>query len=318
MILMYHSVSRESERRFLDPASTLSVELFEAQMRFLAKYRRVTTVAEIVRSLTEGRALAPGTVAITFDDGYRDVLEVAAPILEKYDLPATLYLATGYVERGENQWVDQLYLAVSSRTNNRLFVEGPNAREFNLERPEEVDAAYDLVRLAMIPMSWKERRTVLQSVRRQLKPWQSAPRLTLNWREVAKLIHRYPNFELSAHSRDHVDLATCNDATLHHELTACVEDLELQLGVRPWHFSYPYGNYSAKAAHEVEALGFRSAALTAPAFPVTPGTNRYALPRLSPPTNMSLFRFYTSGICPLTHELIEKINELKFGVQRLP
>jgi hypothetical protein len=58
--------------------------------------------------------------------------------------------------------------------------------------------------------------------------------------------------------------------------------------------------------------------LTAPAYPVIRGTNRYALPRLAPPNNMSLFRFYTSGICPLTHELIEKINELKLGVQRVP
>lgn len=318
MILMYHSISREPERRFLDPASTLPVEVFEAQMRFLAKYRRVTTVSEIVRALDEGRALPAGTVAITFDDGYRDVLEVAAPILERYQLPATLYLATGYVERGENQWVDQLYVAISSRTKNGLYVERPHPRQFMLERPEEVDEAYDTIRLSMIPLSWKERRALLNDIRQQLKPWQSAPRLTLNWREVAKLIHRYPNFELSAHSRDHVDLAGCSEAAVRHEITSCVEDIELQLGIRPHHFSYPYGSYSTQAAREIESLGLRSAAITAPAFPVTQGTSRYALPRLGAPTNMSLFRFYTSGVCPLTHELIEKINEIKLGVQRIP
>jgi peptidoglycan/xylan/chitin deacetylase (PgdA/CDA1 family) len=318
MILMYHSVSRGPERRFFDPASTLAAEAFEAQMRFIAKYRRVVSVSEIVRTLEEGGSLPAGTVAITFDDGYRDVLEVAAPVLERYELPATLYLATGYIESGENQWVDQLYVAISSRTKNELFLEGPVAGEFRLEHPEQVDAAYDAIRLSMIPMSHKERQTLLDSIRRQLKPWQTAPRLTLNWRDVARLIHRYPRIEIGAHSRDHVDLATCSDDTLRRELTSCVEDIELQLGIRPTHFSYPYGSFSAKAAEQLHGFGFRSAALTAPAYPVIRGTNRYALPRLAPPNNMSLFRFYTSGICPLTHELIEKINELKLGVQRVP
>ena len=64
-------------------------------------------------------------MCITFDDGYRDNLTVAAPILEKYRLPATLFLATGYVERGETQWSDTLHwlLAAGRPQHRRLHAQ---------------------------------------------------------------------------------------------------------------------------------------------------------------------------------------------------
>jgi peptidoglycan/xylan/chitin deacetylase (PgdA/CDA1 family) len=86
-ILAYHSVDDRPEYRW-----SLAPEAFEAQMAALAaRGARVVPLAEIVRRLRAGEPLA-GATAITFDDGYRDNLEVALPILERYGFPATVFI----------------------------------------------------------------------------------------------------------------------------------------------------------------------------------------------------------------------------------
>src|SRR5687767_2420625 len=71
-ILMYHSVAREPEDRWLDPRNHLDPVLFEQHLSFLARNRRVVSMSELVRALEERRNLDAGTVVISFDDGYRD------------------------------------------------------------------------------------------------------------------------------------------------------------------------------------------------------------------------------------------------------
>ena len=95
-ILMYHSISG-------DVSSTLNVapDNFARQMEFLrdAGYS-VISLGELVENIKKGRGYIPKTVVITFDDGYRDNYLNAFPVLSKYDIPATIFLITGYV--GEN------------------------------------------------------------------------------------------------------------------------------------------------------------------------------------------------------------------------
>jgi peptidoglycan/xylan/chitin deacetylase (PgdA/CDA1 family) len=114
-ILLYHSVPGARVAEWIDPANSMPPDLFEAQMRYLSRRRRVISMDELVEAIAAHRKLVLGTVVITFDDGYRDNLEVAAPILERYRLPATLYLATGAISEGR-LWIDELYAMFCRRT----------------------------------------------------------------------------------------------------------------------------------------------------------------------------------------------------------
>lgn len=95
-ILMYHSVSplAKASNRL-----SVSVHSFERQMRFLKErqYNVVPLVklAELIRE----KKVAPRTVAITFDDGYKDNYIYAFPILKKYNLPATIFIIVNEVGR---------------------------------------------------------------------------------------------------------------------------------------------------------------------------------------------------------------------------
>jgi peptidoglycan/xylan/chitin deacetylase (PgdA/CDA1 family) len=298
MILMYHSVSWDSARDGLDPNSTIDVRLFDAQMRFLARRRRVVTVSRLVEQIEAGRPVPAGTVAITFDDGYRDLLDTALPILARHDLPATLYLATGYVERGENQWIDQLYWMFKHRTRNVLWTRQPVPRTWVLTRADQLRAAYRALHAPLLTALPQRRSTLLAEVAQQLRPRERPPRQTLTWPEVKTALMRHRKLEIGVHSREHLDLSSCPDQTARDEVSASVADVEQQLGLRPRALSYPYGRFSAAAAEQAARLGLRSAAVTTPAHPVRPGTDPYALPRLIPPAEMTLFRHRTSGAYP--------------------
>ena len=100
-IITYHGVGSATPED--DPHELLvPEETFEAQMAFLAKHRKVVPLEDLVRG--RGRGSKP-TVAITFDDAYRSILEIASPVLLKYGLPSTLFVPTRWL--GErNGWID--------------------------------------------------------------------------------------------------------------------------------------------------------------------------------------------------------------------
>jgi peptidoglycan/xylan/chitin deacetylase (PgdA/CDA1 family) len=91
-ILVYHSISAPA--RPMPSAIDISPELFARQLRWLARWRQVVPLSETVRG---GRGWR--RTAITFDDGFRDNLTVALPLLEQYDLPMTLFVSAGYVDQ---------------------------------------------------------------------------------------------------------------------------------------------------------------------------------------------------------------------------
>ncbi len=89
---MYHRVND-----FDSDSLTTPTPIFEQMLAMLRAEYRVVGLQTIVKSITEGLTIQPRTVAITFDDGYRDNYDVAAPLLRKYELPATFFLTSGYI-----------------------------------------------------------------------------------------------------------------------------------------------------------------------------------------------------------------------------
>jgi peptidoglycan/xylan/chitin deacetylase (PgdA/CDA1 family) len=91
-VLVYHSISSPPEPMEAD--ADISPERFEHQLRWLSRWRRVVPLDETLRVAPLRRL-----VAITFDDGYCDNLTVALPLLEKFQLPMTLFVTAGFLGR---------------------------------------------------------------------------------------------------------------------------------------------------------------------------------------------------------------------------
>jgi peptidoglycan/xylan/chitin deacetylase (PgdA/CDA1 family) len=133
-ILMYHridllrpSLPSITRRLTVDPAD------FAEQMHWLVRHGyRAVTQEQIYAALEEGRPLPPRPVAITFDDGYRDVLKNAAPLLHGLHLPATAYVITGrlsgpdpsFFTWGQLRQLERLGIEIGSHTVHHLELTG--------------------------------------------------------------------------------------------------------------------------------------------------------------------------------------------------
>lgn len=298
IILMYHSVARSEAAKFIDPHNRVAPELFERQMFFLSRHRRVLPLARVVEEIASGRSPAAGTVCITFDDGYLDNLTVAAPVLEKYRLPSTLYLPTGYIERGETQWADVLYWLFRYRTSDGLSIPSLGIERQDLASAAGRAAARALLHRRLLESSYDERAPLLREAERQLAPAPKAPRLTMKWDEVRELRRRYPLFEVGGHTRGHVDLRTHRGETARTQIMGCAEDLRRELGVEPEHFSFPYERWCAETREIVSGSGWRSAVGMGERYRIASDSDRFAMPRVESPYTMTGLRFKTSGAYP--------------------
>ena len=274
IILMYHSVAADDAARFIEPGNRIAPRLFERQMAFLREHRRVVALSELVEDLVRGRTPPAGTVCITFDDGYRDNLTVAAPILEKYRLPATLYLVTGCVERRETQWSDKLHWLFTRAT------------------PE-----YRRLHAYLLEAGHEERVAMLAELERRFAPQERPPRLTLDWDEARRLCRRYPRIEIAGHTREHLDL-TRHPGEARAQIDGCAEDLRRELGVEPRHFSYPYARWCARTRAAVVAGGWASAVGMGTQPRIGAASDRFAMPRVEAPRSITQLAFKTSGAYP--------------------
>jgi hypothetical protein len=105
-ILMYHQISPErTPPTGFDPNIGLCVpvELFEQQVQYLSRHYRCLSLPQALDGLRAGTLRQP-SVVLTIDDGYRDSLLLALPVLERYRVPATIYVTTGYVQGTASLW----------------------------------------------------------------------------------------------------------------------------------------------------------------------------------------------------------------------
>jgi peptidoglycan/xylan/chitin deacetylase (PgdA/CDA1 family) len=269
-------------------------------MEFLARHRRVIALDELVAAIEAGEPAPAGSVVLTFDDGYRDTLEVAAPILTRLGLPATVYVPTAIVSRGEPLWSDQVYAWFRTRRGRQLRIPGAPAGGWNLSRANGARAAFAAVSERLL-RSWPaERRALLAHLEEQLEPdCADMPRLTLDWNELRELRRLHPGIEIGLHTAEHVDLTAEADDCVREELARCIADAERELGVGPKHFAYPYDRASAATRGLVEEQGLRTAVCSGRSrCLVAASADRLALPRLGAPRSMTSFRFWTSGAYP--------------------
>ena len=224
----------------------------------------IVTLDEAKRRLGGGSSRR--FLVLTFDDGYRDNLQFALPVLRKRNAPFTVYVATGFTERRANPWwmtleailtkTQSVELADFARTTlpTRTLAEKRTAFEFAsnwLQKVSEADQRSAIDRLA-------EQHGV--SVSGLLDE------AFMDWAELKRLAAE-PLVTVGAHTDGHFALAKLDAAAVNREIELGVDLLERHLGSRPQHFAYPYGFEAAVGLREQElarAFGFATAVLTTP------------------------------------------------------
>jgi peptidoglycan/xylan/chitin deacetylase (PgdA/CDA1 family) len=287
VIVTFHHVRPERPDQF-QPNRLLEVTpgFFERVVRYLRRRRLdLVSLDEMHRRLVEqdyGRRF----VCITIDDGYRDTLKWAYPILKRYDVPFAIYVATSFPDRlGELWW---LALEAVVARNSRVIVSA-NGKEqgFECRTAAEKRYLYDQLYGYVRSLSSEDelRRFVRDlGARYQVDIVEFCKELCMTWPELSTLAAD-PLVTIGAHTVNHVMLAKVPERTARSEMEMSRSVIEASLGVQPAHLSYPVGDRTSAGPREfriAEELGFKTAVTTRPG--VLFGEHRHhltALPRIS-------------------------------------
>jgi peptidoglycan/xylan/chitin deacetylase (PgdA/CDA1 family) len=283
-ILTLHHVRPPRAAQF-QPNSILEIspEFLEGMiLRLRDRGFDIVSIGEVRRRLIE-RDFRRQFIAFTFDDGYRDNLEYAWPILQKHQVPFALYVATSFPDRlGELWWVglervvakaDRLVLEINGVTR---FIECPDLSR----KRDAFDEVYWWLR--SIPDEDTFRRTVRDICARygvDLK----APcvELCMDWAEIAHMAAD-PLCTIGAHTISHCFLTKVSEKAARTEMQRSAEIIGAALGSKPEHFAYPYGDGGRREFAIARDLGFKTAVTTS-AGVVRPRHRDHltALPRIS-------------------------------------
>ena len=212
------------------------------------------------------------SVSITFDDGYRDSLDVAIPLLERYSLPATFFLIPAFVSRESYAWWERLSWCVLTTSAPALDW---NGRTIPLgERAGRVDVV-EQIAADLKTLSRTEREAAVEDLVDQLAPAATAYRddLFLDWNQCREVVRR--GFDVGSHSYRHAILARETSAEQLDDLTRSKKQLESELDAPIEGLAYPNGEHGDFATDTFDAL--RSAGYTH-AVTTIPGVNQDTTP----------------------------------------
>ncbi|MHB1428612.1 MAG: polysaccharide deacetylase family protein [Rhodocyclaceae bacterium] len=277
-ILIYHRVLSQPDP--LRPGEP-DVASFDWQMRLLAEHCVVLPLREAVSRLQEG-GLPHRACCITFDDGYADNLTVALPILEKYRLPATVFVATGYLDGGR-MFNDAVIDAIAAAPGGLLDLADLDLGRHQLSSLEQRRAA---IAVLLEQLKYRSPQQRAADVERLVETsgCGALPRdIMLTSTQVGDLARR--GIEIGGHTDSHAILTTLVDEQARAEIQAGRERLEALTDKPVTVFAYPNGrphrDYEARHAVIVRELGFELAVSTARGV-ANRTTDLYQLPRFTP------------------------------------
>ena len=256
-ILTLHRVNDDN-----DPfMPSLPTAVFAGRMAHIARHYTALTVEDLAAGLRDG-TVPRNALAITFDDGYRDNLTHAAPILRRLGLPATIFVVTGLIDSPHALWFDRLALAFKAATARR--VELTDGRVFPLTTVTQRLAALDAARAHLKQVPDDERSPSLEHLVQALKPTPERPkRLMLSWDEVTAL-HGL-GFAIGAHTITHPIMSRLAPSQVRSEVHGSKAAIEKVLGSPVQAFAYPNGqpkDYNEAVTNVVRQAGFTCAVTT--------------------------------------------------------
>jgi len=283
-ILCYHRVGTEGVPLF----SKLSPRVFENQMRFLRKNYRIVSFDQLFLELQHPKSAEPA-VAITFDDGYADLFSQAFPILQKYQIPAMIFLVVASIETGEVPWYDRIFLGLETFPGNTLNLVWDRPRRLPT-KTARLEAAWEIIcYLRTLPDP--QRKELCAALEKQIVPPADRTRRMLNWNQV-RAMHRQ-GIDFGSHTMTHPIVSRLKPAELEWELAESRRVLEDRLDCPVHDFAYPFGKIEDCGPATPKLLatcGYRSAVTTVPGIN-TPGTDPFELRRMQVVEDPSLAMF---------------------------
>lgn len=234
-ILIYHQVFEQ--RDGMRPSEP-DLASFKWQMQLIKKYYTPLALSDAMVLMAKNK-LPKNAICITFDDGYLNNLEVAAPLLKELAIPATIYIATGF-SHGENMWNDRLLdLAGNLKLSELDLSVLDEPKRLLIDQASRIDVAHFLIgKIKYLP--YQQRKELIAKLY-QANNVEESPARMMTPVQLIQLSDY--GIDVGAHTVDHPILKVNDEAEQFQQMKDSKEALEKWLEKPVKGFAYPNGKY---------------------------------------------------------------------------
>ncbi len=272
-VLGYHQINTP---KFLRDTMgwEMTAEAFREQMRYIATYHHPIGGKELEGIVARNWPVPSNAVAVTFDDGYRDVYDVAFPIMKEFHIPGIVFLTTGPLDTGTSIWTNIVYYYFYLTRKNQVQLKLPDGTTTGCRwnTPEEKRQCILQINRKLKTIPQDDMSKVLSVLATSLEiaknpdPVDLLPMLT--WQQVQEL-QESQLFTIGSHTVNHRILSGCSEELQKKELIDSKGRIEYETQVSCNFLAYPNGQVDDVTRETVELA--RTVGYTA-AFMFTPET----------------------------------------------
>ncbi|NOT51419.1 MAG: polysaccharide deacetylase family protein [Chitinophagaceae bacterium] len=248
---LFHRVSDEKDAMW----SPMTVSLFSRIIRILTKKFLVVpfeAYQDDPGAFSSGKKIA----TVMFDDGYKDNIEFAAPVLAQFKCPASFYIVTDCVDKNIPTWTYLVDNALSKTRKNSIELSYDFVPEnFKTIELKNLSGKEKEIKPWLKKLSNQHRLLIMRSLLEQCNDVET-PRKMMNWNDVRELGNN--GFIIGSHSHTHPMLASLqNEDEISEELKISSQRIQQETGKLPATISYPIGSYDSRVVVLSKKEGYK-------------------------------------------------------------
>lgn len=255
-IFLFHRVHPSSDPLWqpMHPAH------FEKIIAYLNKKFHLVKLEDFLENQTTYKPSKKPPAAVVFDDGYRDFITYALPILSKYKVASSMYIITECANTGVPTWTYTLdYAFLHTQKNNLQFDTTLQHALLQDQRWDTTSAKLhyaNRLKAFLKTITHPERQQIITQIQTQLGDVAPPQDLMMNWKEIKEIYNE--GVEIGSHTTTHTPLATIKDENhLMNELIYSQQILQEKIGIFPRTISYPVGSYNPLVKQKSKECGYR-------------------------------------------------------------
>jgi peptidoglycan/xylan/chitin deacetylase (PgdA/CDA1 family) len=258
-IVMYHRIIDTPAADPFSLGMCVSTEHLEDQLAYFKRHFKPIAMSEAVQCIQQGQPLPARSLSVTFDDGYLDNQTLALPLLQKYQIPATLFVPTGGIDDGQALWWDRVIFTLDATDKREI-----HPADFGLPLPKEPlslrraqrEATVQNVLGSLWTLPIAEILEVVGRLEKGLPPVRDVAPVAQRLNSQQLLQMHQAGIELGAHSVRHPNLTLESPESMRQEMQDSKHTLEQLCGAPVHGFAYPAGWKNAQAVQAALETGF--------------------------------------------------------------
>jgi peptidoglycan/xylan/chitin deacetylase (PgdA/CDA1 family) len=291
-ILFYHRFSPGLPDVFQLPH--LGIHEFKKGMNHIKKFYNVITMDELVDRLNMKKEFYWPSIVITIDDGYLNNYTLAYPILKELNLPATIYLTTGFIGTSNAPWVDDLMDILSlTKAKSLRFPELLGKEVVDISTPWRKMEVFIRFFETMTDLDHERKILAIEKLSKTIEEGEvcegDAERKMLGWNEVVEMSKN--NISFGAHTISHPTLSKMELQEAKQEIFGSKMEIEARIGSKVSHFAIPNGrvkDFNEDLKKYCKEIGFKTVVSTEPGS-ISLQSDPYFLKRINPPAPIYIF-----------------------------